>query len=99
MTPGSPSPTARPSKKCRRTFEGQIYKFPFDTEKKSYDVWDGPTRRGLEATYEGEESIEGTSVYKFVQVIEPTVIDTRDVPGSVFGSDEADGRRPTWSTR
>ena len=29
------------------------------------------------------------NVYKFVQVIEPTVIDTRDVPGSVFGSDEA----------
>jgi len=70
-------------------FEGQIYKFPFETEAKSYDVWDGPTGEAVEATYEGEESIEGTNVYKFVQVIEPTVIDTREVPGSVFGSEEA----------
>jgi len=70
-------------------FEGQIYKFPFGTEQKSYDVWDGPTGEAVEATYEGEESIEGTTVYKFVQVIEPTVIDTREVPGSVFGSEEA----------
>ncbi len=71
------------------TFEGQIYKFPFNTEPKSYDVWDGSTGEAVEATYEGEESIQGTRVYKFVQVIDPTVIETRDVPGSVFGSEEA----------
>ena len=40
------------------------------------------------ATYEGEDTIKGLDVYKFVQVIEPTIIEQRDVPGSVFGSDE-----------
>lgn len=70
------------------TFEGQIYKFPFDTEKKSYDVWDGSIGEAAPATYEGEDTIKGLDVYKFVQVIEPTIIEQRDVPGSVFGSDE-----------
>lgn len=69
--------------------EGQVYKFPFDTERKTYDVWDGTLGEATPATYEGEDSIEGLPVYKFVQEIEPTVVETREVPGSVFGSDEA----------
>jgi hypothetical protein len=71
------------------TFEGQVYKFPFDTQQKTYDVWDGPTGETAPATFEGEEKIQGVRVYKFVQVIEPTVIDTREVPGSVFGAEDA----------
>jgi hypothetical protein len=70
-------------------FAGQVYKFPFDTQKKSYDVWDGATGEATPATYEGEDTIKGLGVYKFVQVIDPVVIETTDVPGSVFGSDEA----------
>jgi len=71
------------------TPDGQVYKFPFNTEQKSYDVWDGSLGEATEATFEGEDTIQGVRVYKFVQVVDPTVIDTRDVPGSVFGSDEA----------
>ncbi|MDZ5620570.1 DUF3068 domain-containing protein [Nocardioides bizhenqiangii] len=70
------------------TFEGQVYKFPFNTERKDYDQWDGTLGESFPATYEGEEDVQGVAVYKFVQEIEPTVIETRDVPGSVFGSDE-----------
>lgn len=70
------------------TFEGQVYKFPFNTEKKTYEQWDGSIGEATPATFEGEEDIQGLRVYKFVQVIEPTVIDTRDVPGSVFGVEE-----------
>ncbi|PWN03633.1 hypothetical protein DJ010_05935 [Nocardioides silvaticus] len=70
------------------TFEGQIYKFPFNTQKKSYDVWDGSVGEAVPATYEGEDKVNGLDVYKFVQVIEPTIIEQRDIPGSVFGSDE-----------
>jgi len=68
--------------------EGQLYKFPFDTEKKDYLVWDGNVEEAVPATFEGEEELHGMTVYKFVQQIEPTVIETREVPGSVFGSDE-----------
>lgn len=76
------------SQRTSTDFEGQIYKFPFDTEKKTYDVWDGTLGEATPATFEGVEKIDGLEVYKFVQVIEPTVVETREVPGSVFGSDE-----------
>ncbi|WP_188111131.1 DUF3068 domain-containing protein [Nocardioides antri] len=71
------------------TFEGQVYKFPFNTEKKDYDQWDGTLGEAFPATYEGEEEIDGLPVYKFVQVIEPTVVETREVPGSMFGVEDA----------
>jgi hypothetical protein len=70
------------------TFDGQVYKFPFDTQPKDYEVWDGTLGEATTATYEGEEQVEGVDVYKFVQVIEPTVVETRELPGSIFGSDE-----------
>lgn len=71
------------------TRDGQVYKFPFGTEKKDYPVWDGSIGAAAPATFEGTEEVQGLEVYKFVQRIEPTVIETRDVPGSVFGVDEA----------
>ena len=70
------------------TREGQVYKFPFGTEKKDYQQWDSELGEATTAKYEGVEKLEGTTVYKFVQTIEPTVIDTVSVPGSIFGSDE-----------
>ncbi len=70
------------------TREGQVYKFPFGTEKKDYDQWDSELGEATTAKYEGEEKLQGTTVYKFVQTIEPTVIDTVSVPGAIFGSDE-----------
>jgi hypothetical protein len=70
------------------TREGQIYKFPFDTQKKDYQQWDSELGEATTAKYEGEEELEGTTVYKFVQTIEPTVIDTVEVPGSIFDSEE-----------
>lgn len=70
------------------TRTGQVYKFPFDTQKEDYQQWDSDLGKATTAKYEGVEKLEGTTVYKFVQTIPPTVIDTVDVPGSVFGSDE-----------
>jgi hypothetical protein len=68
--------------------EGQVYKFPFDTKKKDYLQWDSELGEATTAKYEGVEKLQGTTVYKFVQIIEPTVIDTVDVPGTIFGSEE-----------
>jgi hypothetical protein len=68
--------------------EGQVYKFPFDTQKKDYLQWDSELGEATTAKYVGVDELEGTTVYKFVQTIEPTVIDTLDVPGTVFGLDE-----------
>lgn len=70
------------------TREGQVYKFPFGTEKKSYDVWDGSLGKATPAKFEGTEKIDGLEVYKFVQKIEPTVVGTQELSGEKFGSTE-----------
>lgn len=78
------------------TRKGQVFKFPFATEKRSYDVWDGTVGEATEATFEGEETVEGLDVYKFVQRIEPQVVEIREVPGKVFGSTEASVDAEMW---
>ncbi|GAA1543008.1 DUF3068 domain-containing protein [Nocardioides humi] len=76
--------------------KGQIYKFPFDTQKKDYPVWDDNVGEAVDAEFEGEETIQGLTVYKFVQHVEPSVIETREVPGSVFGVDEPSVDAEMW---
>ncbi len=50
-------------------FSGQIYKFPFNTEKKNYEVFDRDLRATRIAEFKGTETIEGIEAYRFEQVI------------------------------
>lgn len=68
--------------------EGQILKFPFGTQKRDYEFWDANIRAATPAVYEGEEEIDGLTVYRFVQTIEPTVVDRLEVPGGLAGVDQ-----------
>ncbi|GLW95950.1 hypothetical protein Misp02_00370 [Microtetraspora sp. NBRC 16547] len=68
--------------------EGQIYLFPFGVEKKTYKVFNSTTHKAFDATFAGEDTINGLSVYKFVQKVPPTVIDTLSAPASVLGMTE-----------
>lgn len=45
--------------------EGVINKFPFDTEQKDYDYWDGMLGRTVEAKFEDAEDIDGLETYRF----------------------------------
>lgn len=56
------------------TFAGQIYKFPFHTEKKTYQYFDRDLRKALPISFKGTETIKGTDVYRFEQVIPETDI-------------------------
>jgi len=69
-------------------YEGLFYKFPFDTQKKTYKWWDGTIQKATPVKYVGEGKVKGMKVYKFVQTIAPTKTGTIDVPGSLVGSDE-----------
>jgi hypothetical protein len=69
------------------TRTGQMYKFPFGTEKKDYQQWDGTLGKATTAKYVGEDKVGDIDVYKFVQEIPETTVETREVPGSLFGSD------------
>ncbi len=71
--------------KVRGVFKGQYFKFPFDTQKKTYQFWDSTLRKATPAKYVGEGKVKGLKVYKFEQVIEPTKTGTLAVPGSLVG--------------
>jgi hypothetical protein len=56
--------------KTTTKFAGQIYKFPFNTEKKDYAFWDGELGATAPlAKFEATETIGGVEVYRFKQTI------------------------------
>lgn len=70
------------------TRKGQVFKFPFATEKKDYLFWDGTLNDATDAVYRKTDKLEGLTVYLFEQEIPDTVVGTRELPGAIFGSDE-----------
>jgi Porin PorA len=47
--------------------EGLAYRFPFDTEKKTYPFFDPIAQKPFDANYAGEEDVNGLTAYKFTQ--------------------------------
>ena len=47
--------------------EGLAYRFPFDTEKKTYSVFDPIAQKPYDANYDGEEDVNGMTTYTFRQ--------------------------------
>src|SRR5690349_15062243 len=46
-------------------YEGVVVKFPFNTEKKNYDSWDGTPGHAVTAEYKGIKTIDGLKTYRF----------------------------------
>lgn len=56
--------------KTTTKFVGQIYKFPFHTEKKDYKFWDAEMGASAPmAKFEAVDNVGGVEVYRFKQVI------------------------------
>ncbi len=70
-------------------FKGLYFKFPFDSQKKTYPFWDGTLREATPAQYVGQGKVKGMKTYEYKQTIEPIKTGTIDVPGTLVGSDEA----------
>jgi hypothetical protein len=64
---------------------GLSYKFPFGTEKKTYQFFDTTLKKALPAEFDGEDTVEGVEVYRFVQRIKPTTIASLAAPGRLVG--------------
>lgn len=47
--------------------EGLTYRFPFDTEKKSYPFFDPIAQKAFDANYQSEEDVNGLATYRFTQ--------------------------------
>lgn len=69
--------------------QGIEYKFPFGTQKETYQYFDTSIAAATDMVFVQESELEGLAVYEFEQVIEPTKIAELDVPGDLVGSDEA----------
>lgn len=69
------------------TQSGQVWKFPFLTEKRDYDFFETTLGETRPMVYEGTETIKGVETYKFVQTVEPTKVGERVLPRSVAGLD------------
>lgn len=47
--------------------DGLTYRFPFDTEKKTYPMFDPIAQKAYDANYDGEEDVNGLTTYRFTQ--------------------------------
>ncbi len=47
--------------------DGLAYRFPFDTEKKTYPFFDPIAQKAYDANYDGEEDVNGLTTYRFTQ--------------------------------
>jgi hypothetical protein len=65
--------------------QGLTLKFPFDTEKTTYQFWDGPAQRALPAAFTRTEKLNGLSVYRFEQRIDQLDVGDQDIPGTLAG--------------
>ncbi len=50
-------------------FDGQLYLFPFGTEKTTYRYWDSALHQALPMVYQSEEDYNGLPTYRFEQQI------------------------------
>jgi hypothetical protein len=86
--------TKIPGTRGQAQFPGLNFKFPFQTEKRTYPWYDSGVGKPVDAKFDGEEKLQGLSVYRFKQSVPPTDVDGRDVPGSLVDKPE-----PTVSVR
>ncbi|CAJ1493139.1 DUF3068 domain-containing protein [[Mycobacterium] kokjensenii] len=47
--------------------EGLSYRFPFNTQKQSYEFFDPIAQKAFEANYDGEDDVNGLATYRFEQ--------------------------------
>jgi hypothetical protein len=65
--------------------QGLTLKFPFGTEKTTYQFWDGPAQRALPAAFTRTEKLNGLTVYRFEQRIDRLDVGDQDIPGTLAG--------------
>ncbi|MFN8189639.1 MAG: DUF3068 domain-containing protein [Nocardioidaceae bacterium] len=67
------------------TYKGLLFKFPFNTQKTSYQWFDNDLKDTMTMTYDTTETVGGLSTYKFHGTVPPTMTETIDVPSKVLG--------------
>lgn len=63
----APSTTPFPPTNIALPHDGLAYRFPFDTEKRTYPVFDPIAQKAYDANYDGEEDVNGLTTFRFSQ--------------------------------
>lgn len=77
-----------PASKFFKGHEGLVLKFPFGTEKKTYQFWDTTTRKAFPAKFKEVTELHGLKVYRFEQEVPKQEIPLAKpllVPGKLVG--------------
>jgi hypothetical protein len=81
--------------------EGLSYRFPFHTEKQTYQYFDPIAQKAFDANYIGEEDVNGMTTYKFTQNVgydaDGKLADPVKYP-SLYANDE-DGKATTTAEK
>ncbi|WP_030528347.1 DUF3068 domain-containing protein [Phycicoccus jejuensis] len=75
--------------------EGLINKFPFGVEQKTYPFWDGLVGGAVDATYQGEEDVDGLATYKFLVSVKDAPIQIADGVAGTYSTDKTLWIEPT----
>jgi hypothetical protein len=78
-------PSASVDGKPDATIDGLTLTFPFHTEKKDYDLFNLTAAESFPAKFSGVDRIDGLEVYRFEQEIPETVVEQKEVPGTMAG--------------
>ena len=70
--------------------------FPIGTQKKTYSFWDFNAKQGYDAVYQETTTLEGLTVYRFHQRIDPVQIKTTRLLGTQVGLTETSLVDLTW---
>src|SRR6185295_5993892 len=87
-------------------YTGQIYKFPFGTERKTYEIFDRDIQRAEPAPFVKTEEIGGLETYQFTQEIRNgtqqvpadrlQVLLSQLLPGATSGQVTYNNTRSVW---
>jgi hypothetical protein len=64
---------------------GQGFVWPFNAQKKTYQLFDTTLNRPMPATFQGTATIDGLPTYRYVEQVSPQQTGTQIVPGSNVG--------------
>lgn len=78
------SETEDPADRKPLEYKGQIFKFPFNTQKQNYDWWDANLEDTVDTRFVREETIAGTRAYVFEHAIPATPVRTQEIPGFII---------------
>lgn len=84
VTDGADLDTGTEKRNADVKFEGLLVKFPFNTQKKTYRMWDTTLQKAMPVSYKGTEKIHGVTTYKFQSDIPETEAGTITAPASTF---------------